>query len=41
LDIVQIIIDFSGESPGKKEAAIEVIGGGCLLIGIENLNATS
>ena len=42
-DVITVVIDFSGESPGTKQVAIEVLegGSGCLLIQLESLNATS
>ena len=42
-DVMSIVVDFTGESPEIKQAAIEVMSedSGCLLIELKSLNATS
>lgn len=42
-DVMSIVVDFTGESPEIKQAAIEVMSedSGCLLIQLTSLNATS
>ena len=39
-DLITMVINFSGESPEQKEAAVTHIDS-CIIIGIENLNADS